>query len=109
MSEQITRYRNRISGLLIDRIDIRVELAAPPVTHPIGEARQEAESSASVARYRNARLEQSARTYHRVLKLARTCADLRALQIFGRSMSQHYARSTGLLVERSYFESKSIC
>jgi magnesium chelatase family protein len=116
-AEQIVRYRNRISGPLIDRIDIHVELMALPVEHLLGEAREEAESSAAVARRvaaarelqlkrqgklnarlapaevarrcalaresrallgtAIARLGLSARAYHRVLKVARTCADLR--------------------------------
>jgi magnesium chelatase family protein len=116
-AEQIARYRNRISGPLIDRIDIHVELMALPVEHLLGEAREEAESSAVVAQRvaaarmlqlmrqgklnarltptevardcalaresrallgtAIARLGLSARAYHRVLKLARTCADLR--------------------------------
>ena len=116
-AEQIARYRNRISGPLIDRIDIHIELMALPVEHLIGEAREEAEGSAEVAqrvaaarvlqlkrqgklnarlapteitRYcalardsrallstAIARLGLSARAYHRVLKVARTCADLR--------------------------------
>jgi len=115
-SEQIARYRNRISGPLIDRIDIHVELAALPVEHLVGEPLEEAETSAAIALRvaaaralqlqrqgklnarltpsevasicrlaRNsralmgaaiARLGLSARAYHRVLKLARTCADL---------------------------------
>jgi magnesium chelatase family protein len=116
-AEQIARYRNRISGPLIDRIDIHVELMALPVEHLMRDAREEAESSAvvaqrvafarslqlrrqgklnarltptEVARYCElardsrallstaiARLGLSARAYHRVLKVARTCADLR--------------------------------
>ncbi|HMH87099.1 MAG TPA: YifB family Mg chelatase-like AAA ATPase, partial [Steroidobacteraceae bacterium] len=116
-AEQVTRYRNRISGPLIDRIDIHVELMALPVEHLMRDAREEAESSAVVARRvaaarelqlkrqgkLNARLMPaevarycalagdsrallstaiaslglSARAYHRVLKVARTCADLR--------------------------------
>jgi magnesium chelatase family protein len=116
-AEQVTRYRNRISGPLIDRIDIHVELMALPVEHLMRDAREEAESSAvvaqrvaaarelqlkrqgrlnarlmpaEVARYcglaRDSRallstaiasLGLSARAYHRVLKVARTCADLR--------------------------------
>jgi magnesium chelatase family protein len=116
-AEQIARYRNRISGPLVDRIDIHVELTALPVEHLMGDAREEAESSAvvalrvaaaralqlerqgrlnarllpaEVARYcalakdsrallstAIARLGLSARAYHRVLKVARTCADLR--------------------------------
>jgi magnesium chelatase family protein len=115
-AEQIARYRNRISGPLIDRIDIHVELAPVPVTQLISDAREEGESSpivasrvaaardvqlqrqgklnarltpSEVARFCSlardsrallanaiARLGLSARAYHRVLKLARTCADL---------------------------------
>ena len=116
-AEQIARYRNRISGPLIDRIDIHIELMALPVEHLMGQAREEAESSAVIAQRvaaaralqlkrqgkLNARLTPteitrccalardsrallstaivrlglSARAYHRVLKVARTCADLR--------------------------------
>jgi magnesium chelatase family protein len=115
-ADQVTRYRNRISGPLIDRIDIHVELAALPVEHLVEETPQAAESSAAVAtRVAAARAAQlkrqgklnarltpseianicrlerdsrallataiarlglSARAFHRVLKLARTCADL---------------------------------
>ena len=114
--DQIARYRNRISGPLIDRIDIHVELAALSVEHLLGDAPIQAESSAVVAvrvvaarsvqlerqgklnaRLTTAEVERvcrldgtsrallgmaiarlglSARAYHRVLKLARTCADL---------------------------------
>lgn len=115
-AEQIARYRNKISGPLVDRIDIHVELHALPVEHLIGDVQESAESTtavaARVALARNlqmqrqgklnarltaaetasicvldresqsllaaaiARLGLSARAYHRVLKLARTCADL---------------------------------
>jgi magnesium chelatase family protein len=131
-AEQIVRYRNRISGPLIDRIDIHIEIAPLPIADLMGEAREEvvqagaartagtavgsAEDSAAVARRvaaarsvqlqrqgkLNARLSPdevarfcelakgprtllataiarlglSARAYHRVLKVARTCADL---------------------------------
>jgi magnesium chelatase family protein len=115
-ADQVARYRNRISGPLIDRIDIHVELAALPVEHLVEETPQAAESSAAVATRvaaaravqlkrqgkLNARLTPSevanicrlerdsrallataisrlglsARAFHRVLKLARTCADL---------------------------------
>jgi magnesium chelatase family protein len=115
-AEQIARYRDRISGPLIDRIDIHVELMAMPVEHLLGDASSETESSATVALRvaaarqvqmqrqgkLNARLTPSevtrfcglqresrvllgtamtrlglsARACHRVLKLARTCADL---------------------------------
>jgi len=115
-AEQVGRYRHRISGPLIDRIDMHVELMALPVEHLLGNASAEAENSATVslrvvaARQLqmqrqgklNARLTPSeltrfcglqresrvllgtaisrlglsARACHRVLKLARTCADL---------------------------------
>lgn len=121
-AEQILRYRNRLSGPLIDRIDIHIELAALPVEHLMRDASAirdrcaDAESTAAVATRvaaarslqlqrqgkLNARLTQtevagvcalgkdsrallataiarlglSARAYHRVLKIARTCADL---------------------------------
>jgi magnesium chelatase family protein len=121
-AEQIARYRNRISGPLIDRIDIHIELAALAVEDLMGDERngasaeREPEDSAAVARRvaaartvqlqrqgklnarltpaevacfcalakeprallstAIARLGLSARAYHRVLKVARTCADL---------------------------------
>ncbi len=115
-AEQVERYRRRISGPLIDRIDIHVELRALPVEHLLGEMPAGTESSAAVAaRVASARQVQmrrqgkfnarlgpaevttycglppecrillstavarlglSARACHRVMKLARTCADL---------------------------------
>jgi magnesium chelatase family protein len=114
--EQIARYKNRISGPLIDRIDIHVEIPALPVEHLMSDARDLTETSAVVAERvaaardlqlqrqgklnarltpsevaticildrdsrsllatAIARLGLSARAYHRVLKLARTGADL---------------------------------
>jgi magnesium chelatase family protein len=122
---QLAQYRRRISGPLIDRIDMHVELAAVPVAQLLAGAESLSESShvcvessaviaTRVAAARqlqlgrqgvlNARLDTaeigslcrldresralvaaaierlglSARAYHRVLKLARTCADLAA-------------------------------
>jgi magnesium chelatase family protein len=115
-AEQVARYRRRISGPLIDRIDMHVELMALPVEHLLGNVPTETENSATVAlRVAAARQVQmqrqgklnarmtptevtrlcglpresrvllgtaisrlglSARACHRVLKLARTCADL---------------------------------
>jgi magnesium chelatase family protein len=117
-AEQVRRYRNRLSGPLIDRIDMHVELTVVPTEHLLGEDSSAAESSAAVAaRVADARRAQlrrqgklnarlaptevtgicrleresrvlvgtamtrlglSARAYHRVLKIARTCADLAA-------------------------------
>ena len=48
--EKVARYRNRISGPLIDRIDIHVELPALPVEHLLFEAPPPTETSATVAR-----------------------------------------------------------
>ncbi len=119
---QVARYRRRISGPLVDRIDMHIELAPVPVEHLVPESDSQietrlAETSAAIAaRVAEARCVQlrrqgelnsrltpeqmavhcrldresraliaaaiarlglSARAYHRVLKLARTCADLR--------------------------------
>jgi magnesium chelatase family protein len=114
--DQIVRYRSRISGPLLDRIDLQIEV--PAVTAEALRDSSPVESSASVrqrveaARARQtdrqgkpnallgtkeidahcradaqgdallrraiASLSLSARTYHRVLKVARTIADLEA-------------------------------
>jgi magnesium chelatase family protein len=115
-AQQVTRYRNRISGPLIDRIDMHVELPLVPVDYLLAEHAPPPERSADVAlraaRARSVQMQRqgklnsrlttaeavaicrldresrailrdsidrlglSARAYHRVLKLARTCADL---------------------------------
>jgi magnesium chelatase family protein len=115
-AEQVTRYRSRISGPLLDRIDLHVEVPRPQATALNPELPPDGESSAAVAaraaaarmrmlaragktnaelkvaevnRYcrpdtagrtlleqASARLGFSARGYHRILKLARTIADL---------------------------------
>jgi len=114
----IVRYRNRISGPLVDRIDMHVELMALPADTLVEDASAGAENSATIAARvavaRKVQLERqgklngrlnvrevaqhcalsgdarslmataivrmglSARAYHCVLKLARTCADLGA-------------------------------
>jgi magnesium chelatase family protein len=114
--EQVARYRNRISGPLLDRIDMHVEVPRVPPDQFQSAPANNAESSASVkARVTAARtlqleragipngalesrdietfctpdgrgrqllhrameqLSLSARAYHRILKLARTIADL---------------------------------
>ncbi len=113
---QVARYRNRVSGPLLDRIDIHVEVAPPAAGEIASEPECRVESSPEIAARAaaarriqlarqgklNARLSAretddlcrldrparkllggamaqlglSARAYHRVLKLARTCADL---------------------------------
>lgn len=112
--EQVSRYRGRLSGPLLDRIDLHVEVPALPeqdlIGAPAGEpsarvrervlnarARQLARQGKANAELGSAeidlhctpdtegaallrqaihRLNLSARAYHRVLKLARTLADL---------------------------------
>ena len=116
--EQVARYRNRLSGPLIDRIDIHIEMTAVAVEHLLDDTPPPTETSAAVAarvavaralqterqgklnsrltpaeigvfcRLERdsraligtaiARLGLSARAYHRVLKVARTCADMAA-------------------------------
>lgn len=122
-AEQVVRYRNRISGPLLDRIDMHVEVpyipqrllrqgdAAPPEdSATVGArvnrarerqlARQSAPNSALANRETERvcrlgaqdaalleraidRLGLSARAYHRVLKVARTIADLAGEEAIG--------------------------
>jgi len=114
--DQVARYRGRISGPLLDRIDLQIEVPALPESDLTGKA--DGESSATIrARVESAyqrqlrrqnkanaalttkeieqfcqpdpdgalllkqaisRLGLSARAYHRILKVARTIADLSA-------------------------------
>jgi magnesium chelatase family protein len=48
-ADQVARYRHRLSGPLIDRIDMHVELMALPVEHLLGDAPAGTENSATVA------------------------------------------------------------
>jgi magnesium chelatase family protein len=121
-AEQVARYRARISGPLLDRIDMQVEVpklpperlaadAAPAESSDAVRARVEAARARQVARAggpnstltpadmeRDCRLDDagralltralqqlglSARAYHRVLKLARTIADLAGSDTIG--------------------------
>ncbi|MGB5438590.1 MAG: ATP-binding protein, partial [Gammaproteobacteria bacterium] len=114
-SEQVLRYRNRVSGPLLDRIDMHVEvprLSFNDMQGPQGESSTVVRERVSRARTRqlqsnntlNSRLthrqidalcvlqkkdrsllqraieklQLSARAYHRILKLARTIADMDA-------------------------------
>lgn len=112
--DQVARYRSRISGPLLDRIDIQLEVPAVPqqdllksadgesssvIRHRVEQARQLAlarqgkpnarlavseidefclpdEAGISLLQQAISRLNLSARAYHRVLKVARTIADL---------------------------------
>ena len=112
--DQVARYRSRISGPLLDRIDIQIEVPAVPqddlLRKTAGEASVSIQARVEAARRRQlarqqkcnaqlsvteidafctpdaqgeallklaiTRLDLSARAYHRVLKLARSIADL---------------------------------
>ena len=68
-SSIVTKYQKRISGPLLDRIDIHIEVPRVDCEKLSGD--RLGESSETI----RARV-QSARAYHRILKLARTIADL---------------------------------
>lgn len=119
--EQVARYRGRLSGPLLDRIDLHIEVPALPESDLLGRTPGEASASvrervsaarerqmarqgkanaalssreiddycpvdtASGALLRQAinRLNLSARAYHRILKVARTLADLAGAENLG--------------------------
>ncbi|NOU01763.1 MAG: YifB family Mg chelatase-like AAA ATPase [Gallionella sp.] len=119
--DQISRYRSKISGPLLDRIDIQIEVPAVPqddlLSKANGEtsidlqARVEASRQRQLSRQEKSnallsvteidelckpdaqgeallqhaisRLNLSARAYHRVLKVARTIADLEGVKNIG--------------------------
>ncbi|HEY1774058.1 MAG TPA: YifB family Mg chelatase-like AAA ATPase [Gammaproteobacteria bacterium] len=133
--DQVQRYRSKVSGPLLDRIDLHVEVprvareALRPDTPPDGESSSVVVQRVTTARERqlarsgkpNARLgtreinkhckpdaagqllleramEQlglSARAYHRVLKVARTIADIAGSDAVG---SNHVAEAVGYRV-----------
>ena len=137
--EQVQRYRARISGPLLDRIDLHVEAprvareALRPDTPPDGDTSEQVAARVSATRERqlvrgkkpNARLstreinkhckpdaagqqlleramEQlglSARAYHRILKVARTIADLAGSETV---MSAHVAEAVGYQIGRAH-------
>jgi len=112
--DQVTRYRSRISGPLVDRIDIQIEVPSVPEAELTRQAAGESSESIrrrvedaharqmerqgrsnallgvreiesicapdpageALLRHAIGRLNLSARAYHRVLKVARTIADL---------------------------------
>jgi len=121
--DAIARYQGKISGPLLDRIDMQIQVGAVPheelLNQPDGEssarvaarvaqaaARQTArqgkpnhllttgeidahcapdEEGAQLLRTAMSRLNWSARAYHRVLKVARTIADLAGTDAIGKS------------------------
>ena len=131
-ADQVARYRSRVSGPLLDRIDLRLDVAALSADDLGGANASDGESSVTVrervivARQRqaarqgksNARLAASevalhcgaepaalallgaamarfgftARGYHRVLKVARTVADLAGAEVIA---SAHVAEALG--------------
>lgn len=129
--DQVTRYRARVSGPLLDRIDIQIEVPRQPTTAlsslaPLGEDSAAVRLRVCAARERqlnragapNAllgtrelarfcaltsadqrlleraidKLNLSARAYHRILRLARTIADLDAAEHIG---SGHLGEAIG--------------
>ena len=139
-SEQVARYQQRLSGPLLDRIDMHITVPPLPTLQLINQTESESESSAivrkrvctarekqyarmgminaqligeNVTRYCQvasndkafletafSKLQLSARAYHRILKLARTLADLDDCDIIFRSHLQEaltYRRVTHTL------------
>ncbi len=115
--DQISRYRNKISGPLLDRIDIQIEVPAVPQDDLFGKGASESSATLqsrvdaarqcqltrqsksnallsvgeievlcapdaqgeALLRQAITRLNLSARAYHRILKVARTIADLEGI------------------------------
>jgi len=122
--EQLSRYRNKLSAPLLDRIDLQIELQRAPAADLLGRAANSAESSALVrervlaarqlqwqrqgclnAELNNDALDRycptdataqkllahsvdtlglSARSLHRLLRIARSIADLQQVEVIGR-------------------------
>ena len=107
---QIQRYMNKISGPLLDRIDIHCEVVVVPfkqlaqmqpgepstvIRERVIKARQiqeNDEQSLDMLRMAMERLSLSARAYSRILKVARTIADLEGSD---RVQSHHIAEAIG--------------
>lgn len=126
--DQVSRYRNKISGPLLDRIDIQIEVPAVAqddlLNKADGEASTDLQARVEIARQRQlarqdksnaqlsvseidalcapdaqgaallqqaiSRLSLSARAYHRVLKVARSIADLEGVDDI---MTRHIAEA----------------
>ena len=83
----VTKYQKRISGPLLDRIDIHIEVPrvdyeklsgnkTSETSEAIRQFCQLQDEGQSLMRAAMSQLQLSARAYHRILKLARTIADL---------------------------------
>lgn len=135
--DQVARYQGRLSGPLLDRIDLMLEvpdltpeeIQAAPAGEPSAVVRQRViaarerqqarqgrsnarlegdeleyhcrpdEAAAALLRQATHRLNLSPRAYHRVLRVARSIADLAALPDIGAPQvaeALHYRRSTGV-------------
>jgi len=95
--DQVARYRSRVSGPLLDRIDLKVEVPRPRARQLVRQGKPNAWLQArDTARHcalggeaqdflkqAIARLSLSARAYHRVLRVARSIADLAAAEAIG--------------------------
>ena len=100
---QIQRYMNKISGPLLDRIDIHCEIQAVPfaeLSHcnaqmtekMLHEFAEPDAASMEMLRMAMERLKLSARAYSRILKVARTIADLAGSE---KVESMHIAEAIG--------------
>ena len=85
---QVQKYLNKISGPLLDRIDIQIEIVPVPFDKISDQRQGEASSvirnrviQARLLRNAMERLNLSARAYDRILKVARTIADLEGAEL----------------------------
>ena len=76
----VTKYQKRISGPLLDRIDIYLEVPRVDYEKLSGVCKLP-EDGQSLMRAAMSQLNLSARAYHRILKLARTIADLAGSEV----------------------------
>lgn len=96
-AEQVGRYRGRISGPLLDRIDLHVEVPRLPperLNEPSGETESSAVVRARVERARSVQLERAGRPNHALgpAELDRTCV----LDDAGRALMQRALQQLGL-------------
>ena len=93
-ADRVARYRQRISGPLLDRIDIHLHVARVPREVLTGAGEKAASSPAAQTLIEQAmdKLGLSARGYHRSLKVARSIADL---DDAGRIEAAHISEALG--------------